>query len=47
MSLFDDLLNQLNELSNAIYETPEFVRFDNVRLTKARGEILHGSRGLL
>jgi pyrroloquinoline quinone (PQQ) biosynthesis protein C len=36
MNLFKDLLNQLNDLSNSIYETPEFVRFDNVRLTKAR-----------
>jgi hypothetical protein len=36
MNLFDDLLQQLNELSNRIYETPEFIKFDNVRLTKAR-----------
>lgn len=38
MSLFEALLSELDELSNRIYETPEFVRFDNVRLTKARAK---------
>ena len=38
MSLVDDLLSKLNEFSNTIYDTPEFVRFDNVRLTRARAK---------
>ena len=38
MTWFEKLLTELDDLSNRIYETPEFVRFDNVRLSKARAK---------
>jgi len=36
MSFFQKLINEMNELSNGIYETPEFMSLDEVKLTIPR-----------
>ena len=36
MAFFERLMNQMNELSNRIYETPEFKSLDDVKLTIER-----------
>ena len=44
MSFYEKLISEMNELSNRIYETPEFQSLDNVRLTteRARFYAAHG-----
>jgi hypothetical protein len=36
MSFFEELISEMNEMSNRVYETPEFKSLDEVKLTMER-----------